>query len=450
MAKTLEQLAAALEAGQTSARALVEDSLARIADESGEGARAFSEVDAEGALASADFIDGQRKRGAHASRFAGIPFGVKDLFDVAGQVTRAGSKVLDAALPAGRDAIAIGRLRQAGFIPVGRNTMTEFAYSGVGLNPHFGTPLSVYDRKTGRIPGGSSSGAGVSVGEGMVPFAIGTDTGGSCRIPAAFNGITGYKSSTGRVPKSGCYPLSQTFDSIGPLANTVQCCASIDALMAEDWEGVVDRRVPSSLRLGIVGDLFLDAVEDAVASAYQSAQDALAKAGVQFQDVRCADLRDLPAINSNGGIVASEAFAHHREMIAAHGDRYDQRVRTRIESGGLISAADLIALQQRRQELMTLADRHMDGLDGWFVPTTPCLPPAVADFDTFENYARLNFLCLRNTFAGNFLDRCAISLPLPAAGGAPVGGMIMAPWGHDQRLFAVAQAVESVLAEGNR
>ncbi len=442
----LEQLASALESGTETAVCLVERALASIADEAGEGARAFTSVDEQGAIAAAGYIDGLRKRGRHPSRFAGIPFGVKDLFDVAGDVTRAGSAVLEGAAPAGRDATAIARLKQAGFIAIGRNNMTEFAYSGVGLNPHYGTPLSVYDRDTGRIPGGSSSGAGVAVGDGMVALAIGTDTGGSCRIPAAFNGITGYKSSVGRVPKAGCYPLSQTFDSIGPLANSVQCCASADALMAEDWDGVIAERDPSSLRLGIVEDLFFDDIEAPVAAAFSAARDMLARAGVQFVDVGFSELRDLPAINANGGIVASEAFAHHREMIAANGDMYDQRVRTRIDSGGLIAAADLIALNVRRGELIGLTDRRMDGLDGWFVPTTPCLPPPVSAFACFTDYARLNFLCLRNTFVGNFLDRCAISLPLPAAGGAPVGGMIMAPWRHDQRLFSVARAVETVLA----
>lgn len=447
MAKlTLDDLAGALESGHETARSLVDKSLDRIADETGEGARAFISVNGEGAIAEADYIDGLRKAGRHPSRYAGIPFGVKDLFDVAGEVTTAGSKLLKDAAPAERDAPAIARLKQAGFIAVGRNNMTEFAYSGVGLNPHYGTPLSVYDRETGRIPGGSSSGAGVSVGEGMVSLAIGSDTGGSCRIPAAFNGIVGYKSTAGRVPVQGAYPLSATFDTIGPLANSVRCCALTDALMSEDWDGRYAAREASSLRLGLVSDLYNDDIQPEVAEAFSNARIKLEKAGVTFCDVSFPRLRELPQINANGGIAAAEAFTHHQDMIAAGGDAYDQRVRTRIESGSKILAFEFLQIQARRAELSAECDRLMHGLDAWFVPTTPNLPPALADFDTFENYSRLNFLCLRNTFVGNFLTRCAISLPLNGVGEPPVGGMLMAPGGADHALFGTAACVEQALA----
>ncbi len=209
--RTLAELASELASGKTTARALVEQSLAAIADPSGEGARAFITVDTEGARAAADHIDHLRKRGRAPSRFAGIPFSVKDIFDLAGEVTTAGSKVLQGAAPATADAPAIARLKQRGFIVFGRSNMTEFAYSGVGLNPHYGTPRSAFDRATGRIPGGSSSGAGVSVADGMCALAIGTDTGGSCRIPASYNGIVGYKPSTGRISTAGAFPLSASF-----------------------------------------------------------------------------------------------------------------------------------------------------------------------------------------------------------------------------------------------
>ena len=446
MAATLKELAGALNNGRVRARDLVEQSLERIGDEAGEGARAFLTVDAEAARAEADHIDGQRKRGGHASSYAGIPFSVKDLFDMAGQVTRAGSVVLNDAPAASADALCIGRLRAAGFIALGRTNMTEFAYSGVGLNPHHGTPLSVYDREKGRIPGGSSSGAGVSVGEGMCSLAIGTDTGGSCRIPAAFNGIVGYKSSTGRVPKDGVYPLSETLDTVGPLANSVDCCARADALMAGDWDGNIAPRAAASLRLGIVKDLFFDDIEPEISSTFDRAVKQLEKAGVQFRDISFGDLQNLPAINAKGGIAAAEAYAHHAGMLASSGDQYDQRVRTRIESGAVITASELIEVQRQRAELIATADQLSAGLDGWLVPTTPNVPPLIADFETFEAYGTLNFRCLRNTFAGNFLNRCAISLPMSAKGEAPAGAMIMAPWGHDQSLFSVADCVEKTLA----
>lgn len=232
MRQTLHSLAAALESGKTTARKLVEDSLERIADPAGEGERVFIKVDAGGARTSADFQDGLRKVGRAPSIFSGIPFSVKDLFDLAGEVTTAGSKVLRTAAPATRDAVAIARLKSAGFVVLGRTNMTEFAYFGVGLNPHYGTPRIPFDRSVGRIPGGSSSGAAVAIADQMCALSIGTDTGGSCRIPAAYAGIVGFKPSAQRVPTQGAFPLSSSFDSVGPLANSVACCAAADAIMA--------------------------------------------------------------------------------------------------------------------------------------------------------------------------------------------------------------------------
>ncbi len=442
---TLNELAAALQDGRTSARELVQNSLDKIADVAGEGARTFLSVDGEAALAEADHIDAQRKRGSHASPYAGIPMSVKDLFDMAGQVTRAGSTVLNDAAPAKADAVAIARLKAAGFIAVGRTNMTEFAYSGVGLNPHYGTPLSVYDRKNGRIPGGSSSGAAVSVAESMCALGIGTDTGGSCRIPAAFNGIVGYKSSVGRVPKTGVYPLSKTLDSVGPLANSVACCAVADALMAGDWDGQIKPREASTIRLAIIRDVFFDDIEDEIASAFDNTIVRLGRSGVQLSDISFAGLSELPAINAKGGIAAAEAYAHHKELIASHGAQYDQRVRTRIESGAVITASELQGVHRKRNEFIIKADELSVDFDGWLMPTTPNVPPLIADFETFEAYGRLNFRCLRNTFVGNFLNRCAISIPISDRGNAPAGGMIMAPWGHDHSLFSVANCLEGVL-----
>ena len=266
---TIAGLARNLADGKITSRSLVEASLAAIADPAGEGARAFIATDPDGARAAADHSDALRKRGRAPSRFAGIPFSAKDLFDLAGEVTTAGSKVLAEAAPAKADAVAIARLKAAGMIVIGRTNMTEFAYSGVGLNPHYGTPRSPFDRATGRIPGGSSSGAGVSVADGMVSLAIGTDTGGSCRIPASYCGVVGYKSSHGRVPLTGTYPLSFSFDTIGPLADSVACCASADALMAGDWDGVAPKRSVKGLRLAVLRDFVLDGLEAPVAMAFE-------------------------------------------------------------------------------------------------------------------------------------------------------------------------------------
>jgi aspartyl-tRNA(Asn)/glutamyl-tRNA(Gln) amidotransferase subunit A len=268
---TLERLARELRDGKVSSRELVEQGLAKISDPAGEGPRAFMEVDAEGARAAADYQDQLRRRNRQPSPFAGIPISAKDLFDLAGEVTTAGSKVLRDAAPALADAPAIAALKSAGMVVLGRTNMTEFAYSGVGLNPHYGTPRSAFDRKTGRIPGGSSSGAAVAIADGMCALSIGTDTGGSCRIPAAYNGIIGYKPSTGRVSTRGAYPLSPRLDSVGPLGNSVACCAAADALMAGDWSGQIVLREASTLRIGALKTAVLEGLDSDVAAVYERA-----------------------------------------------------------------------------------------------------------------------------------------------------------------------------------
>src|SRR3954463_10397690 len=255
---TLKKLAEDLESGRTTSRKLVEACLARIADPSGEGQRAFIHVDKDAALAAADAMDGLRKVKAAPSRYAGIPISIKDLFDIKGQVTRAGSRALDDSPPAEQDAPTVARLRRAGFVVIGRTNMTEFAYSGIGSNPHFGTPKGVWQRDTGHVPGGSSSGAAVSVADGMAHGALGTDTGGSCRIPAAWNGIVGSKPTQRRVPLDGAVPLSSTLDSIGPIARTVKCCAAMDAVLAGEPLPTLQPRSVKGMRLAVPTTIALD------------------------------------------------------------------------------------------------------------------------------------------------------------------------------------------------
>src|SRR3954465_11494072 len=231
---TLAALADDLKNGRTTARKLVDDCLANIAEISGEGPRAFIHVDSEAAIEAAEAMDRLRNANAAPSPFAGIPVSIKDLFDIKGQVTKAGSRALEDSAPAEADAPAVARLRRAGFVVIGRTNMTEFAYSGIGINPHYGTPKSAWKREIGYVPGGSSSGGAVSVVDRMAYGALGSDTGGSCRIPAAFNGIVGYKPTQARAPPEGGVPLSTTLDSFGPLANTVRCCAILDAVLADE------------------------------------------------------------------------------------------------------------------------------------------------------------------------------------------------------------------------
>jgi aspartyl-tRNA(Asn)/glutamyl-tRNA(Gln) amidotransferase subunit A len=443
---TLAELSRHLAERKLTSRDLVERALALIADPAGEGARAFVAIDAEGARAAADFVDAQRKRGRQVSSLAGIPFSSKDIFDLAGEVTTAGSRVLRNAPPATADATAIARLKDKGMIVIGRTNMTEFAYSGVGLNPHYGTPRSPFDRATGRIPGGSSSGAAVSVADGMVALGIGTDTGGSCRVPASYCGIVGYKSSHGRVPLTGCNPLSASFDTIGPLAGTVACCATADAVMAGDWDGVVPERQARGLRLAVLKDFVLDGLEPQVARDFERALKALGAAGAVISDMAFPELREIPAINTRGGIVAAEAWATHRTRIAAEGEAYDPRVRFRIEFAQSISAADYLDYVARRRQMIALFAERFTGFDAVLLPTTLNTPPAIAELADDKDYIRFNAMSLRNTYVGNFLDGCAISLPMQGRGEAPCGLMAMAPWGSDRDLFGVAGALERVLA----
>src|ERR1700716_2193063 len=248
---TLASLAADLVSGATSARKLVEQCLVKIADPAGEGQRVFLHVDKDAALDAADAMDRLRKAKAAPSPFAGIPVSIKDLFDIKGQVTRAGSRALEDSAPAEVDATVVARLRRAGFIVIGRTNMTEFAYSGIGINPHYGTPKSTWRRNVGHVPGGSSSGAAVSVVDGMAHGALGTDTGGSCRIPAAFNGIVGFKPTQRRVPLDGAGPLSSTLDSFGPLARSVGCCAVLGGLVANEAIVPLQPRSIKGMRLAV-------------------------------------------------------------------------------------------------------------------------------------------------------------------------------------------------------
>lgn len=444
--RTLAQLAQDLGENRVTSRELVERSLAAIADPAGEGARAFITVDAEGARAAAEFADAQRKAGRALPPLSGIPFSAKDIFDLAGEVTRAGSRVLDGAAPATADAVAIARLKAAGMIVIGRTNMTEFAYSGVGLNPHYGNPRSPFDRATGRISGGSSSGAGVSVADGMVALGIGTDTGGSCRIPASYCGVVGWKPSHGRVPLTGCYPLSPSFDSIGPLATSVECCATADALMAGDWDGRVPARVASGLRLAVLKDFVLDGLSPAVEQAFGTALKALSASGAVISEMAFPELLEIPAINSKGGIVAAEAWHTHRRQIAGKGEAYDPRVRSRMEPGEAISAADYLDYFARRRQMISLFAERFQGFDAVILPTTLNTAPAIAELSQDKDYLRFNSMSLRNTYVGNFLNGCAISLPMEGKGEAPCGLMALAPHGADRALFGVAAAVEAVLA----
>src|SRR5471032_44835 len=335
---TIIQLAAELAAGRTTSRKLTEAAFARIEDPEGEGKRVFIKTWKAQALATADASDLQRKEGLVPSPLAGLPVSIKNLCDVAGETTLAGSKALGDAPPAEEDAPVVARLRAAGAVIVGSTNMSEFAFSGVGFNPHYGTPGNPADRK--RVPGGSSSGAAVSVADRMAVAALGTDTGGSVRIPAAVCGIVGFKPTARRVPIDGVVPLSTSLDSIGPLANSVECCAIVDAIFAGETISVPDAAPLAGLRFAVPRHFVMDDLDPVVAKAFERACKALAAKGVHIDPIDLPQLDELPVINAKGGFAASEAYAWHKELIGRRGADYDPFVAPRIRRGAEMTAAD--------------------------------------------------------------------------------------------------------------
>jgi aspartyl-tRNA(Asn)/glutamyl-tRNA(Gln) amidotransferase subunit A len=443
--QTLAQLKAELAAGGTS-RGLVEQCLARIADPAGEGERVFLKVHAENARAAADFYDRLRPRGATPTPFAGIPVSIKDLFDIAGDVTTAGSRALRDADAASEDATCVARLRAAGFIPIGRTNMTEFAFSGLGINPHYGTPLNPYDRRSARIPGGSSSGAAVSVTDAMAFGALGTDTGGSCRIPAALCGIVGFKPTARRVPTAGTFPLSTSLDSIGPLAASVHCCAVLDAVLAGEAMADVPSMPLAGLRMAVPQTTVLEGMEPMVASAFEAALAALGKAGARIVDIPLREFSELPQINAKGGLPVAESYAIHRALISKAGNMYDPRVLDRIVRGREQDAADYIDLLAARADFISRVGAVTAPYDALLMPTVPITAPRLADLAADDAYRRVNLLVLRNPSIANFLDRCSISLPCQRAGDAPAGLMLIGEHGADRRLLSIAAAIEAVVS----
>lgn len=442
---TLERLATDLSMRRVTSRELVELCLASIAAPGGEGGRTFLKVGADTALATADFVDTLRGHGAALGPYAGIPISVKDLFDVAGEVTTAGSLVLRGAAPAQRDATAVARLRAAGFVVIGRTNMTEFAFSGLGLNPHFDTPRNPWERAAMRIPGGSSSGAAVSVTDGMAFAGLGTDTGGSCRIPAALCGIVGFKPTARRVPTAGAYPLSPTLDSIGPLANSVACCAAVDAVLAAEPPGRFAQASIAGLRLAVPTSYVLDDMGAEVSASFERALHLLAQAGARIEHIPFCELNELPGINRLGGFSAPEAYAHHRDRIACDSSGYDPRVLNRILRGREQGAADYLELRRKRAEFIERTAPVMAEFDALLMPTTPIIAPRLEDLTADDRYTRINALILRNSSLVNFIDGCAISLPCHEPGEAPVGLTLFAGGGTDRRLLSIAAAAQDCL-----
>jgi len=427
---------------QAPCRERLEQALSRIADPNGEGQRACLTVYAEAARAAADAADARVARGVTLGPLDGAIVSIKDLFDVAGEPTRAGSKILaEEAAPAAADAAIVRRLRSAGAVIVAKTNMSEFAFSAIGANPHFGTPGNPRDRA--RVPGGSSAGAPVAVADGMCDIAIGSDTGGSVRIPAALCGLVGFKPSRQRVSTDGAFPLSYTLDSIGPIAKSVADCAKADAVMSGEEFVPLQPVALAGLRFGIAEGLPLDRLDDTVAGAFAAATRRLDQAGVRLTHEQLPLLDDMVEINAKGGIAPAEACAIHRDRLARRGADVDPNVCARIERGCAMSAADYVMTMRARSRLVRAMDARLENLDALVMPTTTIVAPTIAEVADPKVFAARNAALLRNTSIVNFFDLCAISLPIPAT--LPVGLMLVARNGADHALLRIAAAVEQLL-----
>lgn len=396
------------------------------------------------------FDDARRQaaRPALHSRLAGLAFTAKDLFDIEGQPTPAGSVVLSHAPAAKADAVAVARLRAAGGVLTGRTNMTEFAFSGVGVNPHHGTPVNVSDPATPRIPGGSSSGAAISVATGAAFIGLGSDTGGSIRIPAALNGIVGFKSTARLVPADGALPLSTTLDTVCAMTRSVRDAVTVHEILAA-------RRVTAgaaplgAYRLAVVKNVFFDGIEPAVAQAFEGALRALRAAGAQIEEIALPELAELQAINATGGFSAAESYAWHRLLLERSGAGYDPRVAQRILRGAAMKAHEYIDLVNARHAWIERVETALAPYDAVLSPTVPITAPPIESVapgaERDDEFFRVNALLLRNPSIVNMLDGCAISLPCHAAGELPVGLMLWHAALHDDAVLAIALQTEHAL-----
>jgi aspartyl-tRNA(Asn)/glutamyl-tRNA(Gln) amidotransferase subunit A len=407
--------------------------------------RVFMKLYPEHARAAAHAADERRRAGETLGPLDGAIVSIKDLFDVAGEPTLAGSLMRKDAPPAAKDAPVVARLKAAGAIVLGKTNMTEFAFTALGINPHYGTPGNAADASL--IPGGSSSGAGVSVAEGTSAISIGSDTGGSVRIPAALNGVVGFKPTARRVPLAGAFPLSPSLDSIGPLARSVADCAAADAAMAGEKPVAPEAAPLADLRLGIPGGRLFEHMDASVTGAFENAISRLTDAGAVMTDFAIDDLlREMHAATSSASIAAIEGAEIHADWLAAGAAApVDPRVSGPLSRALAVPATVYIRTMRRRAELLAAMDERLTGIDALVLPTVPIPASPIApllDNQTLSN--RVEGLLLRNTQVANQFDLCAVSLPMPGSS-LPAGLMLMARNGHDRRLFAMAAAVEALL-----
>lgn len=428
-----------------SARERLTAALECIDNPQGEGAKAVLTVYRDAAQAAAEASDARARTGTLLGPLDGAIVTIKDLFDVAGDVTRAGSKVLaDEGQVAARDAVVVQRLRAAGAVIVGKTNMSEFAFTGVGANPHFGTPGNPADRA--RVPGGSSSGAGVAVGDGMCEIGIGSDTGGSVRIPASLCGIVGFKPSKRRVSTEGAFPLSYSLDSIGPLAKSVAQCAAADSVLSGEDFWTLDAAPLAGLRFGVAQGLPLENLDDTVGRRFPEALDRLEKSGVHLTYEKLPQFEDMIALQSRTSILVAEAYSVHSERMKSRVAEVDPIIASRLSRGADIAAHDYVNAVRARNALIAAMDERLRDVDVLVLPSTAIVAPRFDEIVEPKAFMQRNAMLLRNTTIGNFFDLTGVSLPLPRDGHLPVGLMLLARNGHDRQLLRIAAAVEKLFS----
>lgn len=434
-------LLAGLQQGRWQASQLLERCLGNIDRHDDPANQVYTARFDRTARAEAAAIDALQQGGVPPGELAGLPIALKVLFDVAGEVTHSGSKWWTQKAQA--DALIVSRLRRAGAVITGHTNMTEFAYSGLGLNPHYGTPANPL--APSRIPGGSSSGAAAAVAWGMAVAAIGSDTGGSVRIPAAFCGLVGFKPSQKRIPRDGVFHLSESLDSIGPIAHSVECCARLDAVLAgEQWQQGTQLNLRGR-RFVVPTNYMVEDLSPGVAEAFANSLRTLRDCGAQIVEERVPILDTLHELMADGGFTAAESYQVHRQWLQQHGNEYDPRVRARMEMGAGITAADYLDLLHLRAVRKHQAEEWLSAYDGLLAPTVAIAPPLLTELETDLDYLRLNLHVLRNTTVANLLDLCAITLPNHAPGELPGGLMLVGRNGSDRLILNLAQAVETAL-----
>lgn len=446
----LRALSLALETGEISSTKLVEAALSRAH----QSKSVFVKINPS-LIRQTYLIDRDRKRGKSNKPLVGIPIALKDLFNVQGEKTFAGSVVCKhyAKIEA-TDAPVIAPLRDAGLLFFGRTNMSEFAFSGMGINAHYGTPLSIWDRETGRLPGGSSSGSAVAVAEGIVVASLGSDTAGSCRIPAAFNGIVGVKPSHGRFSLEGIYPLAPTLDAPGPLAVDVDSCFILDQLMCGNLQPG-DELPPltpepmDSIRLAVPEVNLMQDMDDDVAACFDRALTVLREAGINISSAPVPSIDACDDFFPTRALVLYEVYQAHKDMLDAHGDDYDPFVARRMLTGADITCEEQQSRYAERNGLVQDFETQFNALDidALIYPTVACIPPALAETEDPDDATRVNLRCLRNTATVNHFNGCAISLPCHTPGEAPVGLMLAARNGDDEKLYRLAQTIEMILNE---